>query len=119
MMYKIWERLAENPSQRCCPFSGRPISVSDLFSGAFEIEHLIPFSRSFDDSINNKVISSRDANRFKAERTPYEAFGNSPGNYKWEEIVARSENLPREMQWRFSADAMENLRKKMVVWQEC
>lgn len=112
MMYKIWERLAENPSQRCCPFSGRPISVSDLFSGAFEIEHLIPFSRSFDDSINNKVISSRDANRFKAERTPYEAFGNSPGNYKWEEIVARSENLPREMQWRFSADAMEKFAEE-------
>lgn len=112
MMYKIWERLAENPSQRCCPFSGRPISVSDLFSGAFEIEHLIPFSRSFDDSINNKVISSRDANRFKAERTPYEAFGSSPGNYKWEEIVARSENLPREMQWRFSADAMEKFAEE-------
>lgn len=112
MMYKIWKRLAENPSQRCCPFSGRPISVSDLFSGAFEIEHLIPFSRSFDDSINNKVISSRDANRFKAERTPYEAFGSSPGNYKWEEIVARSENLPREMQWRFSADAMEKFAEE-------
>lgn len=112
MMYKIWKRLAENSSQRCCPFSGRPISVSDLFSGAFEIEHLIPFSRSFDDSINNKVISSRDANRFKAERTPYEAFGSSPGNYKWEEIVARSENLPREMQWRFSADAMEKFAEE-------
>lgn len=107
MMYKIWERLAENPAQRCCPFSGKPISVADLFSGAFEIEHLIPFSKSFDDSINNKVIAFRDANRFKAEQTPYEAFGSSPGSYKWEEIVARSENLPREMQWRFSPDAME------------
>lgn len=107
MMYKIWERLSENPAQRCCPFSGKLISATDLFSGAFEIEHLIPFSKSFDDSINNKVIAFRDANRFKAERTPYEAFGSSPGDYKWEEIVARSENLPREMQWRFSPNAME------------
>lgn len=105
--YKIWERLAADPTKRCCPFSGKQISVNDLFSGEFEIEHLIPFSRSFDDGINNKVISSREANRFKAEHTPYEAFSSSPKGYQWSDIVARSENLPPEMQWRFTAGAMD------------
>lgn len=112
MMFKIWERLAVDPAKRCCPFSGKNIAVSDLFTGEFEIEHLIPFSQSFDDGINNKVISSREANRFKGERTPYEAFGSSPGDYHWSEIVARSENLPPEMHWRFTAAAMDKFAEE-------
>ncbi|MFR1031038.1 MAG: HNH endonuclease domain-containing protein [Alphaproteobacteria bacterium] len=100
-----------------CPFSGRPISVSDLFSGAFEIEHLIPFPGAVD-SINTRsyppamrtVSGGTDTyvKRLAAVR------GIINGKRLW-----RAAKFYREMQWRFSADAMENLRKKTVVWQEC
>ena len=109
MKYKLWQDLAEQPEHRCCPFSGTVISLSNLFSPDIEVEHLIPFSQSFDDSRRNKVLCTRKANRDKGNRAPFHAFGNSPGNYDWPEIMARVENLHPSKRWRFQADAMEKL----------
>lgn len=106
----LWEQLDKDPAGRCCPFSGRRIGIADLFSSEVEVEHLIPFSRSLDDSRANKVVCMREANRFKGNRTPHEAFGDSPEGYQWHEIFERSGNLPHAKQWRFKPDAME-------IWQ--
>lgn len=102
----LWEELSEDPNGRCCPFSGDKIGIADLFSGHTEVEHLIPFSQSLDDSRANKVICTRKANRDKGNRTPYEAFGESPNGYDWGEIAARVEQLPNFKQWRFQNDAL-------------
>ena len=107
----LWEELSDDPNGRCCPFSGEKIGICDLFSGRTEIEHLIPFSDSLDDSRANKVICTRRANRDKSNRTPYEAFGDSPNGYDWGEIAARAEQLPHSKQWRFQKDARE-------IWQQ-
>ncbi len=104
---KLWEELGENPVDRRCPFSGEVIGIGDLFNGTAEIEHLIPFSISLDDSRANKVIATRRANRDKGQRTPFAAFGDSPAGYDWEEIFDRAQNLPKAKQWRFQQDAME------------
>lgn len=104
MQYKLWEDLAKDPIKRCCPFSGTMIAESDIFSGTFEIEHLLPFSRSFNDGRGNKVLSSRFANREKGNRTPYEAFSSKP---QWPDILARIQNLPTSKQWRFKEDAWD------------
>ena len=106
----LWEQLDKDPAGRCCPFSGRRISIADLFSAEVEIEHLIPFRRSLDDSRANKVVCTREANRDKGNRTPHEAFGDSPKGYYWHEIFERSGKLPPAKQWRFKPDAME-------IWQ--
>ena len=104
----LWEELdQDDPNGRCCPFSGDKIGIVDLFNGNAGIEHLIPFSMSLDDSRANKVICTRQANRDKGRRTPYQAFGNSPGDYCWMEIAARVERLPEQKQWRFQKDALE------------
>ncbi len=109
--YKIWKRLSRyngDPLVRECPFSGKQISLGDLLNGQkFQIEHLIPFSRSLDDSLNNKVLASVEANRYKANKTPYEAFGQSKDGYDWEAIRRRAKSLSYEQQWRFAPDAME------------
>src|SRR5690606_23522717 len=42
-----------------CPFSGTQISLSDLFSDKIEIEHILPFSRTLDDSYANKTLATR------------------------------------------------------------
>ena len=104
----LWEELdKDDPNGRCCPFSGDKIGVTDLFNGNAEFEHLIPFSISLDDSRANKVICTRQANRDKGQRTPFDAFGNSPGDYRWTEIAARAERLPKQKQWRFQNNALE------------
>ena len=98
----LWEELNQQ-----CPFSGERICISDLFNGVAEIEHLLPFSRSLDDSRANKVICFRGANREKGNRTPFEAFGDSPNGYAWDDIFERVQRLPKPKQWRFQKDAME------------
>lgn len=107
----LWEELSEDPNGRCCPFSGEKIGIADLFGGRTEVEHLIPFSRSLDDNRANKVICTRKANHDKGNRTPYEAFGDSPNGYDWGEIAARAEQLPDYKQWRFQKDAIK-------IWQQ-
>ena len=104
----LWEELdKEDPVGRRCPFSGDIIGITDLFNGRAEIEHLIPFSVSLDDSRANKVLCTRQANRDKGNRTPFYAFGNSPDGYTWEDIAARAQRLPKPKQWRFQEDALE------------
>ncbi len=89
-----------------CVFSGAPISMSILFTPDVEIEHILPLSRTWDDSFSNKVLSSRTSNRIKKNQTPFEAFGHSPADYDWEQISQRAKELPRNKSWRFAPDAM-------------
>lgn len=109
MLYKLWEDLAKDPAKRCCPFSGVQISEEDIFSGKFEEEHLLPFSRSYNDSRSNKVLSHIEWNRRKGNRSPYEAFGHEEF---WPEILARVQNLPSNKQWRFLEDAWSKVEGK-------
>jgi CRISPR-associated endonuclease Csn1 len=108
LRYKLWEELADKPQNRRCVFSGDQISMKDVWSDKFEIEHLLPFSRTYDDGRSNKTLSSRKSNRLKANRTPFEAFGSGK---TWEEILDRVENLPDNKKWRFNKDAMDKYEK--------
>lgn len=115
LKYKIWKNLSaysKKPLTKECPFSGTPIPLSDLLNGEkFQIEHLIPFSRSFDNSLSNKVIATVEANRYKGNRTPFEAFGQSKDGYNWKDILHRSKSLSTEQQWRFAQNAMEKFKE--------
>lgn len=101
---KLWEELnRENVLDRRCIYTGRQISIDMLFSGAVEVDHILPFSATLDDSNGNKLLCMREANRDKRNRSPFEAFGHRSD---WEEIAARAVHLPREKNWRFAPDAM-------------
>ena len=105
---KLWYRLDQNDiSGRKCPFTGEGIGIADLFNGNAQIEHLIPFSYSLDDSMANKVICTRKANVDKGNQTPFEAFGKNPSGYNWLDILKRASKLPDATQWRFNEDAKE------------
>lgn len=91
-----------------CPFSGRPIGIEQLFTSDIEIEHILPRSRTLDDSPANKVLCFRDMNRRKRGKSPFEAFGHTP---EWGDIAARAEKLPQNKRWRFQPDAMEKFEK--------
>ena len=90
-----------------CIFTGKTIGCAELFTPDYEIEHLIPFSKSLDDSRSNKVICTRQSNRDKGNRTPFQAFGHNPPNYDWNEIYDRVRKLPNPKQWRFERDALQ------------
>ena len=57
-----------------------------------DIDHILPYSRSFDDSLNNKVLCLSDENRQKGNKTPYEYLGNKVDWYKYSQYI-RSLNL--------------------------
>lgn len=72
-----------------CPYTGKIINMNDLFGEhpLFDIEHIIPYDRSLDDSFMNKTLCYAEENRnVKKNQTPYEAY---QGNEKWEEMLQR------------------------------
>lgn len=107
---KLWEELnPENVMDRRCVYSGERISAEMLFSDAVEIDHILPFSATLDDSNANKILCLRSANRAKAKRSPYDAWGHTGA---WPDIAERAAHLPKEKRWRFDADAMTRLEER-------
>ena len=107
---KLWEELnRENVLDRRCIYTGQQISAEMLFSGAVEVDHILPFDATLDDSQANRLLCMREANRYKAKRSPYKAFCEdaSGSRYDWEEIAARAARLPKGKRWRFEPDAMQ------------
>lgn len=90
-----------------CVYTGEQISISKLFSQEVEVDHILPFSRTLDDSIANKALCVARANRLKGDSSPWEAFGHSPAGYSWEQIIDRASRLRRNRYRRFSEDAMQ------------
>ncbi len=57
------------------PYSGQPIPLSELFNRErYDVDHIIPQSRYFDDSFTNKVICEKAINKEKSNRTAMEYF---------------------------------------------
>lgn len=106
---KLYEEQAQaNGGIALCPFSLRPMQLTELFSDKVEFEHLLPMSRSFDGSSANKVVCFRVMNRVKRGKTPFEAFG---GEGNWPDIAANAARLPPNKRWRFEPDAWEKFEQ--------
>lgn len=59
------------------PYTGQPIPLSELFNRErYDIDHIIPQSRYFDDSFTNKVICEKTINKEKGNKTAMEYFEN-------------------------------------------
>ncbi len=72
--YKAW---LEQKYQS--PYTGRVIPLSKLFTDAYQIEHIIPQARYFDDSFNNKVICEAEVNKEKNKMLGYEFISKRGG----------------------------------------
>ncbi len=102
MRLRLWEEQAVAPKDRCCPITGTLITPRLALSDAIEVDHILPFAMTLDDSAANRVLVTREANRAKAKRTPWQAFGHAP---QWPEIVQRVALLPSAKRWRFEPGA--------------
>ena len=72
---------------RISPYTGKVINLNQLFSPDIEIEHIIPFSISMNDSFINKTLSEREFNRDKGKKLPAQFVKNDP--VKWKEYCQR------------------------------
>lgn len=78
---KLWKEQEE-----FCAYSGEKITHTHLKDPtALQIDHIYPYSRSFDDSYMNKCLVFTKANQEKGDKTPFEAFGADSA--KWGKIV--------------------------------
>ncbi len=104
-LYKIWSRqniedypkLSNEPTeeeiqklrlweeQKCIsPYTGKPIPLSKLFSPdrLYDIDHIIPKSRYYDDSISNKVVCETNINEEKSNRTSWEYISQQNSQFE-------------------------------------
>lgn len=72
--YKLWLDQGYRS-----PYTGQIIQLSDLFTTKYQIEHIFPQSRFFDDSITNKVICESEVNALKDNQTAMEFIQNHAG----------------------------------------
>ena len=85
--YKLWKE-----QDGVCPYSGKNLDRSRLYEpGYAEVDHIIPYSRCFDDSYQNKVVVLGSENRQKGNRLPYEYFGHDEA--RWSAFEARVARL--------------------------
>jgi len=95
-------RLAEEQNQ-FCPYTGVKITLyptgaaNEVYIQDCEIDHVIPMSRSFNDSLNNKVLCSQQANQNKTDRIPFEWFEQTKGrdSVEWVEFEKKVKKLYR------------------------
>jgi CRISPR-associated endonuclease Csn1 len=112
MLLRMWEELnPANPLDRRCPYCGEMIGAEKLFDGSADVDHIIPYSRSLDDSAGNKVVAHRSCNRLKGNKTPHERWGPHIDPDRWETISTQVARLHKSKQWRFGPDAMERVER--------
>ncbi len=73
-----------------CMYCSKPITLDEVLSAGFDIEHILPYSQSFNDSFENKTIACSKCNHDKLNRTPY-VYLNSLKMY--EEFKEKVQNL--------------------------
>jgi len=93
--YLLWQEQNE-----ICIYSGKTISIKQLLGGEIDVEHILPYSRSLDNSMANKVVCFRNANADKSDRTPYEWLAESDPK-RFEAVCLRASKLPYNKRRKF------------------
>lgn len=85
-LLKYWKR-----QDGICMYSGEMIGIDEILQNplAFEIDHIIPRSISFDDSQDNKVLVRRIENQRKGQRSPYEYFSSKLSDRSYEDFKSQ------------------------------
>ncbi|KAF3982408.1 MAG: type II CRISPR RNA-guided endonuclease Cas9 [Methylococcales symbiont of Hymedesmia sp. n. MRB-2018] len=78
--YRLWQQ-----QDYFCAYSNKSIPLSAVFTAQVEIDHILPYKKSLDDSYMNKVLCFTAENRNKGDRTPKDAWGEN--TEKWTQIT--------------------------------
>ena len=74
LKYKLYEQ-----QKYISPYSGNVMEISSFDS--YEIDHIVPKSRYFDDSFSNKVLVEGNINNEKSNRTAWEYISQQNSNF--------------------------------------
>lgn len=85
--YRLYKELEQNGFKTI--YTQTYIPKDKLFSKEFDIEHIIPQARLFDDSMSNKTIEARQANIEKGSATAYDYVLGKYGKQGAEEYKQR------------------------------
>ncbi len=87
LRYELWREQNGR-----CLYSDRTIDPRQIVSTdrTLEVDHILPWSRSFDDSFQNKTLCFAKENQDKKGRTPYEWMGGDAS--RWDLFVAAVES---------------------------
>lgn len=96
LKYRLWKESGE-----CCPYTGNQIPPQALLDdGLVDIEHIIPYSKCFDDSFMNKTICDARFNReVKRNQAPGEIYDRESEEYAG--LMQRVSMLPFGKQRKF------------------
>ena len=87
LRYRLWEETGQ-----ICLYSGKPINFTDLYNGVSDIEHILPKSRSFSNSMGNFIVSYNTENRAKDQMTAFDYMSNK-GEASLKDFVDRVNKL--------------------------
>lgn len=113
--YKLWLEQGYKS-----PYTGRMIPLSLLFSADYQIEHIIPQSRFFDDSLSNKVICESEINSLKDNQLAYIFIKNNKGlkielsGGKFVELLS-PEEYEENVKRYFSGNKLKSKREKLLL----
>lgn len=88
LRYKLWLE-----TDGISLYTGKPIEASKLFSKEYDIEHIIPKARLFDDSFSNKTICERQLNIDKANVTAFSYLQNKLSPDEFDQYQSRVKSL--------------------------
>jgi CRISPR-associated endonuclease Csn1 len=89
--YRLYEELKANGYHTL--YSDTYIPKEKLFSKEFDIEHIIPRARLFDDSYSNKTIELKSVNIEKGDKTAYDYVAQTRGESQLQQYIQRCESL--------------------------
>jgi CRISPR-associated endonuclease Csn1 len=89
--YKLWKELETRGYKTL--YTNTYVAPEKLFSKEFDIEHIIPQARLFDDSFSNKTIEVRSANIEKGDKTAFDYVADKFGEQGVKEYEQRVEEL--------------------------
>lgn len=114
-----WQLYREQTGK--CAYSLHALNVARLFEqGYVEVDHVLPYSRSFDDSKANKVLVLTEENRNKGNCTPYEFLDGANHSPRWQAFEAfvrankgyRQAKRERLLRKQFDADAASEFKAR-------
>lgn len=89
--YKLYRELETNGYKTL--YSDTYIPQEKLFSKEFDIEHIIPQAKLFDDSFSNKTLEARQVNIEKSNSTALDFVTTKYGDTKAEEYTSKVDHL--------------------------
>lgn len=108
--------------QGVCPYSQKQMSITKIFDTDYaEIDHIVPYSISFDDSYKNKVLVLSEENRNKSNRLPLQYLQgdrrerfivwvrNSVRDYRKQQLLLK-EQITKEDEERFKERNLQDTK---------